>query len=260
MTHTNTKARRIRRMSATAAMAAVAVTGVTTANAAFQVGTGGNDTIVGLDNDNVNNTFIQPAGVTAQQHMDNTDVMFGTNGHDLLIGKLGGDTILGGPGDDTMAGGPEAFQAPNGDVLLGGPGNDINIWAPGDGSDFFAGEHGVDTMVFAPFVTKPNGDLLLRWFGGGQVPVVDTGGNPAFTCEIVKVPHTQKLGAQFLVRFLVNGNLAVTVRQRDVENLVCPSPNEGKALVASLKVAHPTFKEVHVNSFTGRLKAITAGS
>jgi hypothetical protein len=37
---------------------------------------------IGLDNDNATNPFIQPPGVTAKQHMDNTDVLFGRDNDD----------------------------------------------------------------------------------------------------------------------------------------------------------------------------------
>ena len=62
------------------------------------------------------------------------------------------------------------------------------------------------------------------------------------------------------MRFNVNGNPVVTVRQKDVEQIVCPSPTEGHALVATLTDAHPTFVDVPVSSFRGALRVITAGS
>ena len=127
-------------------------------------GTPGRTSHFGLDNDNADNPFIQPPGVTAKQHMDNTDVLFGRANDDLLIGKLGGDTLLGGEDDDILVGGPEKAATPNSDVLIGEEGDDINIWAPGDGSDAFIGNEGKDTMIFAPFVEKSNGDLLLTWY------------------------------------------------------------------------------------------------
>ena len=52
----------------------------------------------------------------------------------------------------------------------------------------------------------------------------------------------------------------VTVRQKDVEKLVCPSPTEGYARIASLIRSNPTFREVPVSSFSGALGVITAGS
>ncbi len=252
--------RRVRGIAALAVLAAGAtVTTTLAADAVMAPGTRGNDVTFGADNDNADNPFIQPPGVTAKQHMDNTDVLFGRAGRDLLVGRLGGDTVVAGPGNDVLVGGPEAFAAPNSDVLLGEEGNDINIWAPGDGSDAFAGDKGHDTMVFAPFVLDGD-DLTLRRHRGARVPAVDTGGNAAFSCEIVPVPRREKLGAQFLVRFLVNGVPAVTVRQKDVEKVVCPSPREGRAKVARLAGPHPTFHEVHVNRLRGALGVITRGS
>ena len=253
--------RRVRGIAALAVLAAGAtVTTTLAADAVMAPGTRGNDVTFGADNDNADNPFIQPPGVTAKQHMDNTDVLFGRAGRDLLVGRLGGDTVVAGPGNDVLVGGPEAFAAPNSDVLLGEEGNDINIWAPGDGSDAFAGDKGHDTMVFAPFVLDGD-DLTLRRHRGRQGP----GGRhrrqrSVLAARSCRSRRREKLGAQFLVRFLVNGVPAVTVRQKDVEKVVCPSPREGRAKVARLAGPHPTFHEVHVNRLRGALGVITRGS
>ena len=213
---------------------------------------------IGLDNDNATNPFVQPPGVAAKQHMDNTDVLFGRDNDDLLIGKLGGDTLLAGADDDILIGGPEKGQAPNSDVLVGDTGKDVNIWAPGDGSDAFIGNQGNDTMVFAPFVTKADGSLLLTWDHGRKIPHVDIDGQPNFSCTIVRVPPSEKLGAQFLVRFNINGAPVVTVRQKDVEKVFCTSSTDGKAQVASLTEAHPAFHDIKLDRIRGTLGAILA--
>jgi len=54
------------------------------------------------------------------------------------------------------------------------------------------------------------------------------------------VPANQHLGAQFLVRSYANNTLAVTIRQHNVERVVCPSPLPGWAKVAYLGSATPT--------------------
>jgi len=246
--------------TATIALASAALVSAiaTAASATIVPGTAGKDVTIGLDNDNATNTFIQPPGVAAKQHMEGTDVLFGRDNDDLLIGKLGSDTALGGKGADILVGGPEGFATPNSDVLIGDEGDDINIWAPGDGSDAFIGNSGHDTMVFAPFVTNPNGSLKLETKLGRQVPRVNIGGLPGLSCTIVKVPAAQRLGAQFLVRFNVNGTPVVTVRQTDVERVYCPSPNPGQALVADLTAAHPSFAPVWLNQIPGVVGAILA--
>jgi hypothetical protein len=255
----NTKSRRRLRVAA-ASVTAVAAVGATAAAsvAVIAPGTGKAQVQHGLDNDNADNEFIQPAGVTAKQHMDNTDVLFGRGGGDLQIGNLGGDTLVSGPGADIQVGGPERGQAPNSDVIIAGPGHDVNIWAPGDGSDAYIGEQGSDDMVFAPFVTKPNGDLLLERWGNRRIPRVDIDGSPQFSCTIVPVPKSEQLGAQFLVRFNVNDVPAVTVRQKDVERVFCPSPHNGRVLVADLTDRHPAFKSVRLNRVKGLTGAIIA--
>lgn len=248
---------------AASALAAAAMTTVALAPAHALVipGTSGNDVSVGTDTDNAANTFIQPLGVVAKQHMDNTDVLIGRGGGDLLVGNLGGDTLVGNTGADILVGGPENFTTPNSDVLLGEEGDDINIWAPGDGSDAFVGHSGFDTMVFAPFVKNADGTLKLEQSHGRQVPKVVIDAAPQFTCDIVRVPKSEKLGFDFLVRFNVNGVPAVTVRQKDVERVFCPSPDAGKALVANLTQAHPSFAPValsHVHGLAGAILAPTA--
>lgn len=219
-------------------------------------GSPGKDVTVGADNDNAANTFVQPLGVAAKQHMDNTDVLFGRDNDDLLIGRKGSDTLLGGRGADILIGGPEKGAAPNSDVLIGEEGNDINIWAPGDGSDAFLGNEGTGTMIFAPFRTQPNGALRIERFAGRFIPRVKTDQAPQFSCQIVKVPASQRLGFQHLVRFKVNGVTAVTVRQKDVERVLCPSPTTGRVRVANLTVANPVFTNVPKSSFGGVLGAI----
>jgi hypothetical protein len=256
----NTKILRQAALPTVAVVSALALAGAMapSASAVAEPGTPAKDVHLGLDNDNAANAFIQPPGVTAKQHMDNTDLLFGRDNDDLLIGNLGGDTLLGGRGSDILVGGPEGGSAPNSDVLIGDTGNDINIWAPGDGSDAFAGNEGFDTMVFAPFVKNSDGSLKLEWSHNRKVPRVDIDGLPQFGCDIVPVPTSERLGFQFLVRFTVNGNPVVTVRQKDVERVFCPSGEVGKAQVADLTSAHPQFRTVslrHLHGVTGAILA-----
>jgi RTX calcium-binding nonapeptide repeat (4 copies) len=251
--------RRTKAIAIGAALSAALLSGAAvTGSATVRPATPGPDVTFGLDNDNADNPFIQPPGVTAKQHMDNTDVVFGRRGGDLLVGLLGDDTIPAGPGLDILIGGPEGGQSPNSDVLLGDAGDDINIWAPGDGSEVFVGDRGSDVMVFAPFVTRNDGSLRLVWREGRRVPRVDIGGQPAFSCQIVPVPANQNLGEQFLIRFLVNDTIVVTVRQKDVERVLCPAANEGWAKRAVLTDAHPQFRSVRLSNIHGVIGAIVA--
>jgi hypothetical protein len=242
------------------ALAAVSVagSGLLPAGALLAPGTPGRDVHFGLDNDNAANTFIQPPGVTAKQHMDNTDVLVGRGNDDLLVGNLGGDTLLANSGDDILVGGPENFVAPNSDVLLGESGDDVNIWAPGDGSDAFVGHTGYDAMIFAPLVKETNGRLRLERFEGRKIPRVDIDAAPQFTCTIVRVPVSERLGFDFLVRFNVDGVPVVTVRQEGVESVYCPSPYTGQALVADLTDRKPAFEPVKLSRVAGVVGAILA--
>lgn len=245
---------------ATAVLTVASVTGsgVLPATALLAPGTPGKDVHFGLDNDNADNPFIQPPGVTAKQHMDNTDILVGRGNDDLLVGNLGGDTLLGNSGADILVGGPENFTAQSSDVLLGEGGDDVNIWAPGDGSDAFVGHTGYDAMIFAPLLKETNGKLRLETFRGRKVPRVDIDGAPQFTCSITRIPTSERLGFDFLVRFNVNGVVAVSVRQEGVESVYCPSPDQGRALVADLTDAHPKFKQVQLSDVQGVVGAIVA--
>jgi hypothetical protein len=244
-----------KRLTIVAVVTGVAFSGV----AAFGTvapGTPGKDVTIGLDNDNVTNTFIQPPGVTVPQDMNNTDVLFGRDNDDLLIGKLGSDTLVAGNDADILVGGPENRVAPSSDVLLGEEGPDVSIWAPGDGNDAFAGDTGYDTEILAPFVTRPNGELKLEFFHGRRVPRVVISDQPNFSCELVKVPRSEQLGAQFLVRFEVGGVPVATMRLKDVELVLCPSPYPHRLAAADLTRRHPSFSWVRLNAFGGVLGAI----
>lgn len=170
------------------------------ANAAIVVGDGKGNVIFGLDNDNEENSFIQPEDV-GPQSLNNTDLLVGNNGDDLLIGLLGNDVIDGGRGDDITIGGVENFVGPNSDVIDGGRGNDINIWAPGDGSDLYVGGRGHDAQIFAPILLDDNGVPVLFYAWKRQIPHVDITNKPQFSCTIEEVPAEEKLGFQFVARF-----------------------------------------------------------
>jgi hypothetical protein len=237
---------------AAAGLASATAVTASSAGAALQAGTAANDTIIGRDNDNAANGFIQPAGVAAKQHLDDTDLLTGGSGHDLLIGLKGDDVLLAGAGDDILVGGNERGAAPNSDVLVGDAGNDINVWAPGDGSDLFSAGGGHDVQVLAPFVLDAANRPALFWQWGRQVPHVNIANQPAFTCAVESVPAAQDLGVDYLVRFFANGNLAVTIRLDDTEKVVCPSPKAGKVTVADLTSAHPTtLVETPLSAFSG---------
>lgn len=244
--------RRARRATLAALASAALVVGLgATSTALVQPGTPAKDVTFGGDNDNADNPFIQPPGVTAKLDMDNTDVLFGRANDDLLIGRLGSDTLLGGTEDDILVGGPEKTSTPNSDTLVGDEGNDMAIWAPGDGNDAFIGNEDRDTMVFAPFVEDRNGAILLTRYAGRSVPRVAIDEQPTFSCTVVGVPESENLGFQFIVRFNVEGSPVVSVRQKDVERVYCPSPERGRAMVADLGDDRPYFRSVRLDRVRG---------
>jgi len=246
-------------MAIAAAALSVAV-GSSSALGTVAPGTPGKDVHFGLDNDNATNEFIQPAGVAAKLHMDNTDVLFGRDGGDLLVGNKGSDTLVGGNGPDILVGGPERATSPNSDVLMGDKGDDVNIWAPGDGSDVFLGDEGYDTAIFAPFVGVSDQveSLQLRQWNGRQIPSVEIDALPQFSCTIIPVPPSEQLGVEHLVRFNVGDSPVVSVRLRQVEQVLCPGAHPGQVLVADLSDADPHFSPHPLGDVKGLSGAIIA--
>jgi hypothetical protein len=214
--------------------------------AALLEGGKGAQLLIGRDDDNVNNPAIQPPDVAANQSLNNADLLEGGQGNDVLIGLLGSDVLLGGPGGDILVGGTEQGSQPNSDIIAGGPGDDVNIWAPGDGSDAFVGGPGLDAQVFGvidrvnniPTVTGP-----VSGFPTGVPTANVTGMNGFCTIERVEDPA---FGYEFLVRFFVRstGNLAVTIRVTEVEQVFCGGLAVGTIVFADLTQPEPEFVEV----------------
>jgi hypothetical protein len=212
-----------------------------TSQAAFIQEDNGPQVLIGADDDNIANPAIQPVGVVANQSLNNTDVLEGGAGNDVLIGLLGGDVMFGGPGADIIVGGPDP-GAPNSDIMFGGPGNDVNLWAPGDGSEAFFGGSGRDALVFGvtdrvagvPTLSEP-----VRGYRSG-VPTANVSGQGGF-CTVEAAAAGS--GYDFLVKFFVRatGNLAVTVRVREVEQVFCTSVAGGAIAFADLTVDAPSF-------------------
>ena len=201
----------------------------------------GPQVLVGSDDDNLANAVIQPAGTAANQSLNNTDVLEGGQGNDVLIGLLGSDVIQGGPGHDIILGGPDP-GAPNSDIMFGGPDDDVNLWAPGDGSEAFIGGPGRDALVFG-VTDRVSGVPVLSAAVPGfpfGVPTANVSGQGGF-CTVEAAPAAS--GYDFLVRFFARatGNLAVTVRTRDVEQVFCTSVAGGAITFADLSQPDPAF-------------------
>jgi hypothetical protein len=195
------------------------------------------------------------------------DTIVGRLGSDVIRGGAGDDVMVGG-----TEGGQPAPALPNSDIAYGDAGSDAFIWAPGDGSDAFVGgnpakakqtkkgkngKRGKVRKPKAELDTLVIGNLLLtdesstpRLFGTkfGQLPRVFSsdrgvptplGGtpprNPNLTglCEIVAAPAG--LGFDYLVRFFGSpGNLAVTIRTKGVEQVICPTDGTDGMTLTSL--------------------------
>ena len=243
-----------------AALALLATAGglcLSTASATVEPGTPAKDVHIGLDDDNADNPFIQPAGVSKAQHMNDTDVLFGRDNDDLLIGRLGGDTLLGGPDADILVGGPDLGHRKSNDVLVGDEGNDITIWSPGDGNDAVVGNDGYDTMVFGPLALDRHGSPRLTSYHGRQVPHVRVDGYPRLSCTLTRFPAASQPGFQYLVRLSLDDVQTASVREKDIERVLCPGPRPGTVRVAIPHGAHPHFHTRSLSSLRGVVGAIT---
>jgi Ca2+-binding RTX toxin-like protein len=226
-----------------------------TIQAAQLVGSGRSDILIGRDDDNQGDPEIQPEGVVANQSLNNADTLIGGRGDDILIGMLGSDVLLGGPGDDVMIGGIERATQPNSDVQIGDSGNDVALWQGGDGSDAFDGGQGPrDTLVFGSIDRDPDTNVPIISPVGGRhaetgLPTANVTGQGGF-CTLEAVQDPAARGFDFLVRFFskANGNLLVTVRTRDVEQVFCTAQNAAVVTFADLTQPDSEFVEVSLDA------------
>jgi len=240
-----------KRIFTTLALATLTALITTTTQAALLEGTNQADVLIGQDDDNINNLFIQ-LDATANQSLDNADVILGNGGNDVLIGLLGSDTMRGGPDQDILIGGTEG-GSPAGtlksDIMFGDQGNDVSIWAGGDGNDAFLGGPGSrDALVFGTIDRVDNLPTLTAPVPGFPhgVPTANVSGQNAF-CTLDRVPDDNSLGYAFLVRFRGKpaGNLIVTVRVDDeVEQVFCTSETAAAIAFADLAEDNPQFTVV----------------
>ena len=212
----------------------------------------GTQVIIGSDDDRQDNPAIQ-AGAAANQSLNRTDVLLGGSGNDVIFGLNGNDVIDGGPGDDIILGGPDGGPAPGGppnsDIMFGGPGDDVNLWAPGDGSEAFIGGPGTDALIFG----ATDRDELPDFTTGVRLPTLRHG-IPGFpqgipTANVSGLANSCTIEASpiaaydHLIRFRgAAGNIIVTVRVRDVEQVFCS--DNGAIAFADLTQPSPAFQIV----------------
>jgi RTX calcium-binding nonapeptide repeat (4 copies) len=205
--------------------------------------------LIGRDDDNIGNVDIQ-AGAAANQSLDRADIIQAGKGNDVIFGLNGNDVIDGGQGEDIILGGPDGGAAPGGppnsDVMFGGPGDDVNLWAPGDGSETFIGGPGLDAIVFGTTDRDAAGARLptplfgVPGFPQG-IPTADVSGQPQH-CTVERSPSP---GFDYLVRFRgPTGNLIVTVRVSEVEQVFCSSKERTGIAFADLTLPLPAFVDV----------------
>jgi Ca2+-binding RTX toxin-like protein len=230
--------------------------------AALVEASNGPQLLIGSDDDRQDNPAIQK-NAAANQSLNSTDVLIGGSGNDVMFGLNGNDVIDGGPGQDIILGGPDV--PPNSDIMFGGPGNDVSLWAPGDGSEAFIGGAGRDALIFGATdreaVADPTTGVRLPTLLSGVpgfpqgIPTANVSGL-SNSCTIEGSPLP---GYEYLVRFLgATGNIIVTLRVRDVEQVFC-SQGGGVIAFADLTVPSPAFVVVspqevdHLNSLVAAM-------
>jgi hypothetical protein len=175
-----------------------------------------------------------------------TDHINGLAGKDVQLGLLGNDFLRGMRGRDVLVGGTEQFETPNFDTMYGGPDADVNVWAPGDGNDDFFGGPGRDAQVFGVIDRNASNVPTLTRPGRGYpygLPTADVTGSPGF-CNLARAGQQGDFDrkARFFVR--ETGELAVTIRLANVEQVFCTNKAGGKITYANLRQAHPRFVKV----------------
>jgi hypothetical protein len=126
--------------------------------------------------------------------------------------------------------------------MFGGQGDDVSLWAPGDGSEAFIGGQGLDALVFGVTDRNAGVPVLSSPVDGFPfgVPTANVSGQGGF-CTVEAAPANS--GYEFLVKFFARatGNLAVTVRTREVEQVFCTSVAGGAITFADLTQGAPDF-------------------
>lgn len=233
-------------------------------------GGNGPQLLIGFDDDNQANASIQ-AGALANQSLNRTDVLDGGRANDVMFGLNGNDVMDGGPGDDIILGGPDGGAAPGGppnsDIMFGGPGNDVNLWAPGDGSEAFVGGPGLDAIIFGSTdrdaVADPSTGVRLPtlFFGVAAFPQGIATADVSGLGNFCTVEASRSNGYEYLVRFrsTATGNIIVTVRVKDVEQVFCTSQSGAAIAFADLTIPSPAFDVVSLtdvqtlNPLVGRM-------
>ena len=249
---------------------------------------------LGADRNSGNLGFVQPGDCEVQrdaslvcqdaaasgggrdQSQQFSDILNGSRGDDVQVGGLGVDLLFGSGGNDVLIGGIEHFFSQNRDKAFGGGGSDIFIWKPGDGSDFFTGDKGVDAIVFGITGEDNNGEPAFEVVNDGRagkifidqktgLPRVNVSGSPGF-CSVVDKSSSPKaaaelsaLGLDHLVRFSIRGiadafdrgdqntdnGLRVTLHLADVEFVVCTKRAGGQIEVLDLRYSPARRIDLH---------------
>ncbi|MFA7275248.1 MAG: type I secretion C-terminal target domain-containing protein [Pseudobdellovibrionaceae bacterium] len=105
----------------------------------------GNDTLIGGAG---NDTLRGDDGIDTEYGGLGNDTLYGNRGNDILYGEDGNDSLYGEDDDDTIYGGigVDLIRGDGGnDIIYAGQGDDINVYGD-DGADIIHGNEGKDTL------------------------------------------------------------------------------------------------------------------
>ena len=208
-------------------------------------GTPDKDVHIGKDNDNASNPFIQPPGVAAPQHMNDTDLLFGRGNADLLVGNKGNDVAArrSRPGHPRRTARPRRRlgQRRHGgrrrrrrrDLVAGGRQRHRRRQRRHRHPDRRSGPH---QQRRAPARHLDLNRAIPKVdIAGPPEPDLRAGPGPRLGAPRRAVPARVSTAA---------GALANTLRVKDMEAVVCPGPYAGTARVADLTAGRPSFSTV----------------
>ena len=136
-------------------------------------------------------------------------------------------------------------------TVKGGPGNDVNLWAPGDGSEAFIGGPGLDAIIFGATDREAVADpstgvrLPILSFTVAEFPQGIATADVSGLANVCTIEASPLSAYSHLIRFrsAATGNVIVTVRVKDVEQVYCTGESGGIAF-ADLTVPSPEFAVV----------------
>jgi hypothetical protein len=175
----------------------------------------------------------------------------------VLIGMLGSDVLLGGPGETSSSAASSAARSRTATSRSATPATTSRSGRAATAATSSTAARPARRARVRhdrPRYDDERADPLAvdgRHSETG-LPDRDVTGQQGF-CTLERVQDPAVRGFDFLVRFFskANGNLLVTVRTRDVEQVFCTAQNAAVATFADLTQSKPDFVEITLDDVRG---------